>query len=88
MVVTIQFLDFLSIIQVIIQLTDHSDIGILLAIWLPDMSDNQMQWLFEDHIFHGPVFQWSDYIQTIWKPDPLVRIFNGFKENGGYLSGF
>ena len=59
----LQLSDLLSSIQVIIQLTDHSDIGILLAIWLPDMSANQMQWLFEDHIFHGPVFNGPDHLK-------------------------
>ena len=34
--------DFLSAIQVTIQLTDHPAIGLLLAIQLPDMSYNQM----------------------------------------------
>ena len=33
---------FLSVIQVIIQLTDYLNIWLLLAIRLPDMYDNQM----------------------------------------------
>ena len=39
---TIQLPDFLSVIQVTIQLTDHSAIGLILTIQLPDMSDNRM----------------------------------------------
>ena len=42
MVMTIRLPDFLSIIQVTIQLVDHSAIGLLWAIWLPDVSDNPM----------------------------------------------
>ena len=38
----IQLPDFLSVIQVTIQLLDHSAIGLLLAIQLPDVSDNRM----------------------------------------------
>ena len=39
---TIQLLDFLSVIQVTIQLTDHFAIGLLMDIWLSDLSDNRM----------------------------------------------
>ena len=42
MVVTIRLPDFLSVIQVTIQVMDHSAIGLLLAIWLPDVADSQM----------------------------------------------
>ena len=38
---TIQLPEFLSIIQIIIQLIDHSVIGHVLTIWLPDLSDNE-----------------------------------------------
>ena len=37
---TIQLPDFLSTIQVTIQLTDHSAFKLLLAVWLQDMSNN------------------------------------------------
>ena len=44
---TIQLPDFLSVIQVTIQLLDHSAIGQLLAIQLPDMSDNRMPTVYQ-----------------------------------------
>ena len=44
--ITIQITDFLSAIQVTIQLTDHSAIGQIIIVWIQDMSGNQMPLYF------------------------------------------
>ena len=46
---TIQLPDFLSIIQVTIQLTNHSVTGYVLTIRLQDLSDNRMPTVTTNH---------------------------------------
>ena len=59
-VITIQLLDFLSTIQVTIQLTDHSAIKLLWAIWLLDVSDNQMPTVVQPYCAKSCIYSGSE----------------------------
>ena len=72
---TIQFPNLLFVIQVTIQLTDHSVIKQLWAIQLPDMSDNRMPTVHVDDLNktdYGIVIVNSNHLNTNGRPSHMT----------------
>ena len=67
--ITIQLPDFLSAIQVTIQLTDHLDIKHIFTIWIPDVFGNQMSNVFKKLIWTVlPSQIWFNFYSALLKP--------------------